>query len=354
LDKLIFSDTHYHNFARFAVLDDEGVNSRVLETIEATKEAAKHAKSLGIKIVFHGGDCFHVRGKISPSVLNPVIELYRYIVQDLGMQVYMIAGNHDLEGRDSTELSNTATALKGVGVDVISEPKIYQELKTVFLPYIHQRSDLMKAIEECTNLATGEKVEDYTLVIHTALNDVIKNIPNNGLNASELSVFGFKQILCGHYHNHKQFDGVMSVGALTHQSFSDINSKAGYVIEQDDKYTHYETKAPKFVDVDQAIKKHDFEAAVKDNFVRARLEQATQTQVNALRDVITSAGAKGVIILNTPKQKRETVRQNTSNSSESVTIEASVALWVKDNQKLHTEKVTAKAIALLQEIENEV
>lgn len=56
------------------------------------------------------GDTFHVRGTVSPTVLNYVSDAYEWIVKDLGLSVAMLAGNHDLETNDSVYSANAAAA----------------------------------------------------------------------------------------------------------------------------------------------------------------------------------------------------------------------------------------------------
>lgn len=348
-DKLIISDTHYHNFGRFSTTDSDGVNSRLKQIVAATQEAFDAAKAAGVKTVLHAGDCFHVRGKISPTVLNPVLELYKQAVAD-GLDVYMIAGNHDLESRESSELTNTASALSAVGVTVINETTIVEDIKCVFVPW---HSSLSELKQQLSDSAAKINAEDYTAVIHAPMNGVIAGIPDHGLEASELAKFGYKRIYCGHYHNHIDFGSVVSIGSLTHQTFGDIHSKAGYVIEQNDKLTHFETSAPKFVDLDvEAPETQDeFEDAVRGNFVRARLEDATESDLATLRSELEKAGALGSTVTNVPTKSNTTARTGVSTAKSGATIESSVSAWMKSRGfAQHSAEIEKAAINILSEI----
>lgn len=350
---LWISDTHYHNFERFSrIVDDKagqkGVNSRLLDIIDATKEAVEKAKQNGIDTVVHGGDCFHVRGKISPTVLNPVIELYRWMIEDMGMSVYMIAGNHDLETRESDTLSNTATALASVGVNVINETYINEELQCVFVPWHSSQSDLKQQLLDC---ATRFDVSDYTAVIHAPLNGVIKGIPDHGLEAKELNTIGFKRIMCGHYHNFVDFGGVVSIGSLTHQSFSDITSTAGYILQMDDKLHHFETGAPKFVDLEyeDPTDQQEFEEIVYGNYVRVKLTDANETDIADMRDELDKAGALGSLITNIPTASATSTRSTKTTSG--VTMQESVSEWVKGyGFSEHADDIEKAAVDLLNEV----
>ena len=346
MDKLIISDTHYHNFDRFAQTNSAGVNTRLASVIDATTEAAALALEKGVGVMIHAGDCFHVRGKISPTVLNPVLDLYKSIV-DKGIRVYMIAGNHDLESRDSNELSNTASALQSVGVNVINEVTVVEDIKCVFFPW----HSSLTALKDAMRKASADLEGEFTAVIHAPMNGVLANIPDNGLDTKELNSLGYKRIYCGHYHNHKVFDSVVSVGALTHQNFGDIFSKAGFILELGGEVKHFETSVPKFVDVDmlEAFSPEEFSDLVAGNFVRARLEDADEKDIANLRADLESADAAGVLITSTSKRATTTKRSVSAKSG--VTIAESISTWCKERDfDKHRAEIEKTAIDLLGEI----
>lgn len=109
------SDTHLHNWSQFAIPTESGINSRLLQILKAIEEAAcaadYHAPAGVVPTVYHGGDLFHVRGSLTPSVLNAVLDFFKTIHRDYGVRFRMIAGNHDLETKDSCPMGNAAAAL---------------------------------------------------------------------------------------------------------------------------------------------------------------------------------------------------------------------------------------------------
>ncbi|HHL0071084.1 TPA: metallophosphoesterase, partial [Klebsiella pneumoniae] len=104
----VISDPHYHKWDSFSTTDADGLNSRLAIQLEATKEAAIAMKKAGCSHMLVAGDTFHVRGTVSPTVLNYVSDAYEWIVKDLGLSVAMLAGNHDLETNDSVYSANAA------------------------------------------------------------------------------------------------------------------------------------------------------------------------------------------------------------------------------------------------------
>ena len=106
----IISDTHYHSWSAFSKQNGH-INSRLQIQLEETRKAAIHMKDAGCTALFHTGDLLHVRGRVAPSVLNPVSDLYNEIVNDIGLPVFLLAGNHDLEFEDSNRIGNSGESL---------------------------------------------------------------------------------------------------------------------------------------------------------------------------------------------------------------------------------------------------
>jgi len=263
----------------------------------------------------------------------------------------MIAGNHDLESKESDELSNTASALDAVGVQVINEPTVIDDSKLVLIPW---SSSLAALNEKLAKHATdiGADVNKYTAVIHAPLNGVISGIPDHGLEPSDLAKHGYKRIMCGHYHNHMDFGNVMSIGALTHQTFGDVHSKAGFILE-DDKgdIQHFETSAPKFVDLahEDPTTQEEFDECVNGNFVRAKLEDAEQKDIANLRNDMQAAGALDSLITNITTKHSGSTRTGATTSGASV--ESSVSSWIKGRGFAdYQAEIEKQAIAILSEV----
>ena len=198
----------------------------------------------------------------------------------------------------------------------------------------------------------GADADKYTAVIHAPLNGVISGIPDHGLEPADLAKHGFKRIMCGHYHNHMDFGNVVSIGALTHQTFGDIHSKAGFIIEDEKgKLTHHATSAPRFVDLteEEPTDQAEFEACVRGNFVRARLEDAEQKDIANIKNDLEEAGALGSLITNITTKHAGTTRTTATKSGAS--IETSVSAWVAGRGfSDYQSEIEKEAIKLLGEI----
>jgi DNA repair exonuclease SbcCD nuclease subunit len=341
------SDSHNHSWSAFASTNKEGVNTRLQEILDETLRCAQEVKDKGGRLILHTGDLFHVRGSVAPSVLNPTLGVYRHIVKDMSMEVFMLAGNHDLEGREAERVGNAMTALEEVGVHVIHEPWAVDAYGLAFIPWMPSVAELKKQIE-----ATPRRKDETILLLHAPIDGVIPGLPDHGLDPAWLAGLGFKAIFSGHYHNHRHMGGnVYSVGALTHQTWSDVGSKAGFLIVDSGAagvdVTWRCTRAPQFVDIGAGMSEADMMAVADGNYVRARMSTGNKSEIEGMREFLLGAGAKGVTILAEPP--KTTVARSESAVKAGATMEASVSDYIDRSAFDSKEKVKALCQDILRE-----
>lgn len=305
----VISDTHNHNWTTFAEQTDKG-NSRLLETLVETYRAGEITKKRGGKYLIHCGDLFHVRGNVPPSVLNPTIECYQKICNELGLKVIFLTGNHDCEFSETNKLGNAMCAVVHAlpsGCECICEPK---EIDGVgcFVPWNKSVDEQKKNLEYFIN-----KNKFCTIFTHAPIDEVVVGVPNSGLNNEYFEHLDFQGLLfAGHYHHHKKLsENIYSVGALTQHSWCDIGSKAGFmVVDTETKFVDfYDSQAPKFIDITADTPKEDLAELICGNYLRITIEKSVE-EAKEIRELFTSneLGAKGVIfnLIDTkPKLKRE-------------------------------------------------
>ncbi|GAL23025.1 phage exonuclease [Vibrio maritimus] len=341
----IISDTHLHNWATFSHINaDTGINNRLQWILDEIWRAAEKVKELGGDTLIHTGDVFHVRGNLAPSVLNPTVELFERIVNELELNAYILAGNHDLEGKESNRLGNAAVALEGAGCTVISGTFVDSHAKRVFLPYVNGMKELRQILSD---VAEGDK-SGWTLYLHAPMNNVIKGIPDNGLSPVELEELGFDAVFCGHYHSHRVFSGnVCSVGSITHQTFSDVGTKSGFIIYQDNTIEHYPTSAPRFVDYDTDWGEEEEIEYVEGNYVRVRLENASNEDVEEIRKYLKSRGAAHTQVIHVPKS--EATRDDESTIDAGASMKVSIVDWC--SKQGYDEQVIAESQSIIDEVD---
>lgn len=345
----LISDTHNHHWNQFATETPDGVNGRLQIIIDETKRAAKAIKLAGGTHLFHGGDLFHVRGKIAPSVLNPTKDCYKEVLAD-GIDVTINAGNHDLEGKNSSRLGSAVTALEDIGCTVISETTLIglSELHQVFMiPWIDKVADLKVEIQRVADLCKlGATGTIYDLIIHAPIDGVIPGLPDHGLDPVWLGTLGFDRVFSGHYHNYKDFgNGVWSIGALTHHTWSDVNSKAGFLLSTEEGVRYCASHAPSFIEVDAATDPAEIPLLVPGNYVKVKINSSKTSDIAAVRQLMTDNGAVGVVIL--PQKVATTPSRTGATVKAGQTLEGSVNAFIDGGEFTDKPKLSTLCLDIL-------
>jgi DNA repair exonuclease SbcCD nuclease subunit len=293
MNHLLLSDPHFHAWTTFASVDERGVNTRLVTIAsEMIRAMAFHINRGGEKRMIIAGDVFHTRGAVQTSTLNFVMDVFRAIKKD-GWGVTILSGNHDLESNDSMRLSSAVTALESCA-KVITQPDLLWDEKVLMVPWQKNVADLKTFFE--TRMVDFDR-SDCDLIIHAPIDDVIVGLPDHGLDSKYLSELGFKRVFAGHYHNHKDFgNNVWSIGATTHQTFSDIGSKAGFISIVDDEVKWFASHAPKFVEIN-ADNFDDHKLIVDGNYVRCVISVKKDSDVELIKKTMMDAGALGVTVM---------------------------------------------------------
>ena len=317
----LLSDLHFHDWSQFSGVTESGVNKRLSIIKREVTRAVTTLRAAGGDQMLIAGDIFHVRGKIKPSVMNPVLELFEGITA-AGIDVTAIPGNHDLENVESDGLGNAIRALEGVGVAVCDEPTMIDE-RVLMVPWCSTLAGLKKRIADYTK---GLDCSWLDCIIHAPLDGVIWGIPDHGLSVAEIAAWGFKRVFAGHYHHHIDLGrGVYSIGAVAHQTWSDVGTKAGFLMVGDD-VTWHPSEAPYFVEVtgdeeDDA----DITEKVRGNYARVKLNDASEADIRQVREELEGMGALGAIVL---ANKKAGVKRTGATVTTGASLEASVAEYV--------------------------
>lgn len=270
---VVIADPHFHNWSAYSQ-DIDGINSRLLYTVNAFREAADFALQRD-KIMFIAGDMFHTRGQIKPSVYNIVKKLINEYT-DKGLSVFMLAGNHDCETINAEQNKTALDSLATENCIVFSNMPCVVNFSTYsvfFIPWIEDVNKLKDSIE---SLREQMKPNDI-LLIHAVVDGVTSKV-GNGLDPEWLYNLPCKLVLAGHLHKPSDYkDKVYSIGSLTHQTFADSGNVNGF-IEITPKFSviRHETKAPKFVDINKIDNSLMFAKSIKGNIVRCTLENVEE------------------------------------------------------------------------------
>lgn len=324
----LLSDQHCHAWSAFSTVLPSGLNSRLQIILDEMQRAADELKAVGGDTMVFAGDLFHQRGSIDPEVFNPVFDAIERITHR-DIKIIAIPGNHDLKGQDATSLGNAMQKLDAVlGVEVLTHPTVFEETGVLMVPWIQKldrlKAELLALAEAHDKAGTIAKTD---LVLHAGINGVITGLPDHGLEAPWLTRLGFRRVFAGHYHAHKIMEAgrVVSIGATTQQTWSDVGTKAGFLIVEPDRFSYRAARAPNFVDLTGETDEAEIPLIVDGNYVRVRGMKLTDLQVKEMRESLAAMNAKGVSF----QVAREVVSARTgTTSSKTVTLDESVETYI--------------------------
>jgi DNA repair exonuclease SbcCD nuclease subunit len=339
---LLVSDIHAHKWSAFATIDGDGANSRLKAILSELERGAAELKKRGGNIMVIAGDLFHVRGSVDPEVFNLTHRCIRAILET-GVSIYAIPGNHDLAGRETTEIGNAFQSF-----DSLENFQVHGSIqfhdKLAFIPWCASLALLRTQIAELKDWVQrcGENTNELDLIIHAGIDGVLSGVPASGLTHEEIASWGFKRVFAGHYHHHLDFgNSVYSIGALTHQTWSDIGTKAGFLFVYPDRVDYAASHAPSFIEITGDDAPEDIPMMVPGNYVRVRSMKLTEAEITKFRGELEGMGAAGV----TFQVARETVTARAGAAATAgLTLDQSVDKFI-DGMELE-DKTPVKAMAL--------
>lgn len=338
---LILSDIHFNNWSAFSKTNEDGINSRLQIQIDEIKRAVRVLKEAGGDTILNAGDTFHVRGRVDTTVLNPVMDLFKWISKS-GVKIYSIPGNHDLAGKESDVIGNAANSLSG-DRSIMADYITMVADRVIMFPWRYSVDELRSDLESRAD-------QRYTAIIHAPVNGVIMNIPDHGLDAEYLGNLGYKRVFSGHYHNHVDFgNGVYSIGATTHQTWSDVGSKAGFLLVSDEEVRFMASHAPRFIDITSDMDDDEIPLLCDGNYVRAKLNVSKDSEVEDFRQWLMDCGAAGVSIH--PVRDLGNVTRSGSTVESGASIQSSVAEFIKHKGYEDQSNLSAVCLAILSESE---
>lgn len=342
----LIADVHLHAWSSFSSTLADGQNSRLVGLLKEIERCADSVRAAGGDLVVIAGDVFHVRGSIAPSVLNALRDTLRDCSIKYGVHFVILPGNHDLESKFSTRLSSAVTALESNNCDVVTKPTRYFSL--LLMPWYEDIKELQSEIENkfAAEICSDNRID---LILHAPIDGVIPGLPSHGLTPEWLAEQGFKRVFAGHYHNHKRFPGeVYSIGALAMHTWSDIGTKAGFLIVHPDRVDWHKSHLPEFIDLSQMVDLplEEVPMLVDQNYVRIKIEASKSKDVEAARQELLDMGARAVIVQASPAPPvREGCERATVASGAS--LEVSVADFIKGMPDVSVEKVIKAALNVL-------
>lgn len=195
----------------------------------------------GITTVVDMGDTFDSRKGIDFSALSWAKNNYYDRLQEMGVKVHTIVGNHTAYYKNTNQVNAVDLLLREYdNVTVYSHPTevMLGQLPTLFIPWINQENEeeTLRLIKKTSCPCAMGHLELQGFRVNTQL------IMEHGLDSK---VFGkFSRVYSGHYHTRSNNGTVYYLGNPYEMFWTDVGDKRGFHIFDTETITHEPVNNP--------------------------------------------------------------------------------------------------------------
>lgn len=234
----MWTDTHFG-----AKSNSETHNLDCIDFVNFFCSEIKKDKSIDHLIFL--GDWYDHRNAINISTLN-----YSYkamsMINDLGLPVFFIIGNHDLYMRHTRDIHSLVYINEFSNFTLIDKPtKIKLDNNNIFfLPYIFEEeyTTLLNEINNSDVIYGHLELKGFVL---TGTHNILEHGPDHTLFKNPRKIF------TGHFHKRQQKDNVHYIGNAYPLNYSDANDSdrgfATYEYDTDEVVYHNWNNAPTYI-----------------------------------------------------------------------------------------------------------
>lgn len=292
---IIAADFHMHNWKAHSTMGGDGVNSRLQVGLDCLKQVGEHAKRVGAQDIIIAGDLFHVRGKLTPSVLTPVADALGAL--GANFQITLLAGNHDQENYNGGP-TGLDTLDNIPGIRVVTKPvclNLEGGQSVVFIPYFRSNDDFKNELIQMRDGALHRGIKVKAVVIHQGIDGISPSMPTISVDQKWFKdAWPNMPIFSGHYHESRRFNKLVNIGSPYQQTFGDegfMNVCWMYDFDNEE-ISACLIDAPIFMTIDAKFSKWE---KVKGNIIRAHAKTAAKGKL--LCDRAIAVGAIDAIVL---------------------------------------------------------
>lgn len=354
----VFSDFHIHPHTQFARTNEDGINSRLAECIEAFDKILNDGiifpRERRVDGVLFGGDLFHLP-RIDAQTATLTSSRLKTLKMQLGIENCIFnVGNHGFSSFNSP--FHIAS--------IISE-HVWWENKDRVVEWPNTNGPRIGVIPYHKN---GKEVEVYInqyaekgiryFLIHQGINGAQINCSfvsegiEDAINLDSINPY-VKLIIAGHYHRPQilknEYTTALIPGSPLAHSFADTDYKRGYWrVEFKDngdlEIDQIDLQMPRFLKIDSTnLSNLD---RLKGNYIYASLANNVKRKtVDHLRQVL-EAQTKGFVIDIQPKRSLAEVREKDINVDTS--WEKMIDIWLQ-RSKIESKEIRDLGITILEE-----
>ena len=210
MEAIIVGDLH------FGIKDTtEFINYQLLEFNKLIDYALKS----GVKNIIFLGDIFHTRQKIDISILYKILNYFERLEE---LNVFLIAGNHDVYYKTSNDINSLSTIFKKYNFTIIDKiPKeiLIDNEKCLMVPWIQKNNS-----EIC--LKSIKKTKAKYCFGHFAINNFFSIRGVKEISGLKQSIFKkFEKTFSGHFHLVDDQKNISFVGSFCALDWNDFGDK---------------------------------------------------------------------------------------------------------------------------------
>ena len=273
------------------------------------KQLFPYLKEHNIKTIFHLGDLFDRRKYVNFKTLHRVHKEFFEPLQEMGIKVHIICGNHDIYYRNTNAI-NSLQELAGhyPNWSVYSDPtEIHLSSGCVaLLPWINPENEesAAKFLSEtsCTVLLGHLELCGFQSIRGVFI--------DQGYESKHFDKFEY--VLTGHYHVKSSRDSIHYLGTQYQMSFSDVWEKKGFhVFDFQNRTLEFIENTNKLfytLDYDENIKQSLEFDSFKDRYVKIFIKNKTkQPLFEKFLDKFYEAGVAELAVAEEVSSNPETV-----------------------------------------------
>jgi DNA repair exonuclease SbcCD nuclease subunit len=326
---LIWGDAHIH--------PHKHCSERLQHCLDALEWVFQVAEENNVKHLLFLGDLFHERQKIDVLTYQKTFEIFEKYLGKLGLQVFLLLGNHDLWHLQKWDISSVFPLRSIPGVTVVDRPCTLDVAgrPVSFLPYTHNPA---------LDLARIKNKADFRLLCgHVAIDGAMWNVMHNirsevhiehdgDMTKVGAAVFdGWDQVFLGHYHaQQKLAENVEYIGSPLQLSFGEAFQHKHILIYDLD--THEKTyvrnnfSPQHFIIPQKDLDKYE----LKGNFIEVIVDDIAKSDVAELRSGILKSNEVGSLTIKQAEKVAPGDERMVEDAKEILTKQSEmVEKWVK-------------------------
>lgn len=176
----------------------------------------EYAKSLNLDGIVFLGDWHDSRDEIQVATLNYSHKALQEL-NDSGIPVKMILGNHDLYFRNSRKLNSIPFIKQGMKIEQITEPKYDVENGFLYIPWLTEDENFISIVN---------KYSPKYVFCHAELPGFQFNKLSSATGIFDETLYqGPEKIFSGHYHQRQEKGNVVYIGNCFCSTFADLDEE---------------------------------------------------------------------------------------------------------------------------------